>query len=401
MMRAASCLSLLMLGGMTTCTAMHTSLATLMHGRSWLVTSVDATRHPKMAERPLSYSEYLAQNRGSAMDGPPSYAEYLAARSGGGRHTDALRPFTSSHSLHAAPTHTASASEVGAHGGGGEAIAVDLRGQLPRNAFANCEKWLGIYTRRKELVNGRASYVKAYEANKMIWCVVTGDGTPLWTVGRASDKGEPSGSFQLHSDAQRLEDVTGAWWVYTGTMWVEAPHVQHRPILGHGPAEDPEPAANERSPQAPPPHAPAEPSAVAPSARLAGAAPIDVEPLQRRPTELAAPRLMSMLERRVADARALCAAAVDDRARPLMKSAIDDFMAGRIDATELERRRDAARLQAEAEYPPLNELYQAFAVYSDAATLRAKAEQAEAAAEGRLEGMLRTLEGQNGDSGTL
>ena len=382
-----------------TCAALHTSRTTPLHTSRASPLHTSRATLLRMAERPLSYSEYLAHNRGSAADGPPSYAEYLGARSGDARPTDALQQFASTRPHHEAPTQTTSVSEsVSAHGVG-EAIAVDIRGQLPQNAVDNCDKWLGMYTKRRELVNGRASYVKAYEATKMIWHVVAGDGTPLWTVGRASDKGEPSGSFQLHSDTQHLEDATGPWWVYTGAVWVDAPHVHHRPILDRGPADDGVPAASERAPEALPPRAPAEPSAVPPSIRLTSAAPLGVEPLQR-PTEhateqLAAPRLEAELEARVANARALCATAVDERARPLMQSAIDDFMAGEIDAVELERCRDAARTQTEAEYPPLNELYHAFAVYAEAAAVRATAERAEATAEARLDGVLRTLEQQN------
>ena len=94
---------------------------------------------------------------------------------------------------------------------------------------------------------------------------------------------------------------------------------------------------------------------------------------------------------RVATARSLCASEVDARAHELMEDAVREFIAKKIDGAELERRREAAREQAEKEHPQLSALDKAFAAYTAAAA-------AEQAAEATLEAALRALE-KKGDAG--
>ena len=100
------------------------------------------------------------------------------------------------------------------------------------------------------------------------------------------------------------------------------------------------------------------------------------------------------VETRVAKARSLCASEVDARAHELMEDAVREFIAKKIDGAELERRREAAREQAENEHQPLSALDKAFAAYTAAAA-------AEQAAEATLEAALRALEkkGEAGPSG--
>ena len=113
------------------------------------------------------------------------------------------------------------------------------------------------------------------------------------------------------------------------------------------------------------------------------------------------------LEERVVSARSVCTAAVDKRVRELAQPAFDEYMADRIDAAELDRRKAAAREQATAEHAPLTELERASAEYTEAVSARTKAEAAlatseaaEDAAEAKLEAVLRGLErGQPGPSG--
>ena len=103
----------------------------------------------------------------------------------------------------------------------------------------------------------------------------------------------------------------------------------------------------------------------------------------------------------------VCTAAVDKRARELALSAFDEYMAGRIDAAEFDRRKAEARAKATAEHAPLTELERASAAYTQAVSARTRAEAAlstseaaEDAAEAKLEAVLRGLErGQPGSSG--
>ena len=113
------------------------------------------------------------------------------------------------------------------------------------------------------------------------------------------------------------------------------------------------------------------------------------------------------LEERVVSARSVCTAAIDKRVRELAQPALDEYMADRIDAAELDRRKAEAREKATAEHAPLTELERASAEYTEAVSARTKAEAAlatseaaEDAAEAKLEAVLRGLErGQPGPSG--
>ena len=117
----------------------------------------------------------------------------------------------------------------------------------------------------------------------------------------------------------------------------------------------------------------------------------------------------SEMEERVAKARSVCSAAVDKRVRELAQPALDDFMADRIDAAELVKRKAAAREKAASEHKPLATLDAAFAAYTKAVAARekayqayTKAEAAEDAAEAKLAVALRELEqGQAGPSGAV
>ena len=56
------------------------------------------------------------------------------------------------------------------------------------------------------------------------------------------------------------------------------------------------------------------------------------------------------LEERVVGARSVCTAAVDKRARELALPAFDEYMADRIDAAELDKRKAEAYAKATAEH---------------------------------------------------
>ena len=112
------------------------------------------------------------------------------------------------------------------------------------------------------------------------------------------------------------------------------------------------------------------------------------------------------MEERIVGARSVCTAAVDKRVRELAQPALDEYMADRIDAAELDRRKTQARQKATAEHAPLTELDRASAGYMEAVSARTKAEAAlstseaaEDAAEAKLEAVLHALEqGQPGAS---
>ena len=87
------------------------------------------------------------------------------------------------------------------------------------------------------------------------------------------------------------------------------------------------------------------------------------------------------------------------RARSRARSAqpaFDDFLAHKVDASELDKRTMAAREKAAAEHKPLATLDQAFAAYTEAVAARARAQAGEDAAEAKLEAALRDLEKGSG-----
>ena len=104
------------------------------------------------------------------------------------------------------------------------------------------------------------------------------------------------------------------------------------------------------------------------------------------------------LQTRVATARSVCSAAVDQRVEALTQPAFKDFIADKIDAAELTRRKAAARKAAEAEHAPLSALDAAFGKYTAAVAARVAAEEGvdkamavEDAAEAEVQAAVRAL----------
>ena len=105
------------------------------------------------------------------------------------------------------------------------------------------------------------------------------------------------------------------------------------------------------------------------------------------------------MEERIVGARSVCTAAVDQRVRELAQPALDEYMADRINAAELDRRKTEARQKATAEHVPLTELDRASTGYMEAEAALRTSEAAADAAEAKLEAVLRALErGQPGSS---
>ena len=261
---------------------------------------------------------------------------------------------------------------------GDETIA--LVGELP--STANQEAYerliLGVYNRRSELVNGAPSYVKASGERYMLWHVSEWG----WCVSFASNKGKPLGFIRLSSDKKRLEDAIGTWQVVNEKSWLDAPGLR---LLRHVPPADEVSVVGERT-------------------RDQKDAEGRKRAIDLTEGTMETPRKRSRaddVETRVAKARSLCASEVAARARTLMQAHYQEFCDEKIDGAELERRRAAAREQAEKEHPPLSALDKAFAVYTAAAAAEQAAEAKREAAEATLEAALRALEkkGEAGPSG--
>jgi hypothetical protein len=120
---------------------------------------------------------------------------------------------------------------------------------------------------------------------------------------------------------------------------------------------------------------------------------IDLEPEESRK------QARTALPERVAEARSLCTAAVDERYRALIKPAFDAWAADEIDEDELKARKPAARKQAAAEHEPLAALDGAYGAYTAAIAARVAAEAAEEKAEAEVDAVVRAIEQQAAAAG--
>jgi len=102
------------------------------------------------------------------------------------------------------------------------------------------------------------------------------------------------------------------------------------------------------------------------------------------------------LAMRVVTARSQCSTETEDQVREMLKPAIDEWIAGQIDAAELDRRKKAACKQALSGHAPLSRLEAAFESYSAAIAVRAAAEAKEDAAQVELKGALQDIEQEQG-----
>ena len=86
-------------------------------------------------------------------------------------------------------------------------------------------------------------------------------------------------------------------------------------------------------------------------------------------------------------------ASVDAQYKQLIKPAVDEYLADKIDSAELDRRKAAARAKATGEHPPLKQLDTAFGAYKEKMAALAAAEaEAEEAAEA-VDAAVRQIEG--------
>ena len=64
---------------------------------------------------------------------------------------------------------------------------IEFTGSMPSEANADCNRFLGCYKSRGELVNGRPTYVKTDDEACMIWYYENGSTKRQWHIGLTSE----------------------------------------------------------------------------------------------------------------------------------------------------------------------------------------------------------------------
>ena len=279
-----------------------------------------------------------------------------------------------------------------------QANLIALGGSLPANCHSDISEDLGVYKKQSEYVNGRPTYVKVDDDKAAIWY---DDGMEKWRVG--STLTLKAGRYHrcclyVKDAAMTPEAATGKWKAcrITGKGWIDAQNVRAVALnldpakwkaigtaaAAAASAEEEVSIVSESTPQ----QRNAEGRKRAIDLNL-------LDSLSKRPKTASAE-----LQTRVATARSVCSAAVDQRVETLIQPAFKDYVAGKIDAATLDRRKDAARKTAEAEHAPLSALDAAFGKYTAAVAARVAAEEgvdravaAEDAAEAAVQEAVRAL----------
>jgi len=268
---------------------------------------------------------------------------------------------------------------------------VALVGELPSGA-SNCIKQrLGVYEEQSGTqYNGRPCYRQVGDdagPGRMIWSCKIGTGGPhAWMAGNSAGVGKTNGALHLASN-EPLEQASGTWQMAlaNGGTWAPAPDVR---VLGDAaPNEVQETGERSRAEK---------------DAELRKRA-VDLEydtPRKRSRTQA------SQLEERVAKARSSTNGAIKRRMKELAAADYDEFMEDKIDAAELERRKEATRVQATADHQQRTALDKAYDEYTAAGEAReaackaqAAAADVEEAAEAALHKVLQLLEA--GPSGAV
>ena len=227
--------------------------------------------------------------------------------------------------------------------------------------------------------NGRPCYRKGSDDNYMLWSYKHA-GTDVWIFGNAVNVGGPSGRIYLVS-SDPLEQARGTW--MTAGM-VQAPDLR---VLCEAAPDVQETGGRTRKQK-------------------------DVE-LRKHAVDLEhdTPRKRSRqqtekLEERVAKARSTTNGAIKRRMKELATAATNEYLEDKIDAAELDRRKEAARVQATADNQQRTALDTAFDTYTAAGQAREAACKAQAttadveeAAEAALYKVLQQLEA--GPSGSV
>ena len=249
------------------------------------------------------------------------------------------------------------------------ASTVAVHGATPGNLHQNK---MGLYKKRAELVNGWPSYEAAFDSNVAMW-----HGGLSWFVGPKDSLGTTKGFLSALDGALRPEAISATWKVADGTgAWPDAPDVH---IFTRSS-----------------PTATASTSAAATAASSSGTTTTDDDGVEvtgertreqrdaegrKRAIDLnlldanKRPRTASTeLQTQVAKARSVCTGEVQKRVEELIRPAVADYVVDKIDDAELDRRKAAARAQAESEHAPLSKLDAAFSAYTAAVAARVAAE---------------------------
>ena len=258
---------------------------------------------------------------------------------------------------------------------------VALVGELPSGTPAGDYQFPGVYEEQSgPPYNGRPCYRKVSDDNLMAWSCKD-EGTDMWMFGNAAYVGMPFGGIYLYS-SDPLEQASGTWKMAAGN--VEAPDIR---VLCEAAPDVQETGGRTRDQK-------------------------DVE-LRKHAVDLEhdTPRKRSRqqtekLEERVAKARSTTNGAIKRRMKELAAAATNEYLEDKIDAAELDRRKEAARVQATADNQQRTALDTAFDTYTAAGQAREAACKAQAttadveeAAEAALYKVLQQLEA--GPSGSV
>ena len=265
-----------------------------------------------------------------------------------------------------------------------DARYVELSGRLLADAHPACATYFGIYKRLENDVNGKPAYRKVGDDAKSMWSYLSPTATsrtPWRIIGQTTNIGSSTGAIGTGVDPQN--PARFATLNHDNSAFLFAPDVRVTPLA---PADDDEVTVVATS---------------TPEARNAEKRKhaIDLELFE--PKRARTPSVE--LETSVAKRRSTLTPDVDKKVVALVQPAIEEWVANKIDAAELERRKAEARKAAEAEDARLSALDAAHAKCTAAVAARVAHEEAgeklraaEDAAEAELRKLLPAEAGPSG-----
>eukprot|EP00964_Phaeocystis_antarctica_P001372 scaffold732_cov60-Phaeocystis_antarctica.AAC.3 len=221
---------------------------------------------------------------------------------------------------------------------------IALVGTLPPEAPAASLGYFGVYEVCAQVVNGMPTYERLDDPWKggnacRIWYMPDPEmGLGCWRVGIASHVGKGRGAaIRMNCDTKGalcIDRATGRWEAWDGARgWLAAPAIQ---VLGSpAPLEEVE-VTGERTPEQK-------------DAELRKRA-VDLENDHERPRKRCRAQA-AQLKERVAAVRSRTDAAIELRMHELLKNDFQEFIGSKIDAAELDRRKQEVRQIASATIP--------------------------------------------------
>ena len=254
---------------------------------------------------------------------------------------------------------------------------VELTGDLPPGVQAICARFLGLYKRQQNDVNGKASYGKVGDADSSLWI---SPGSVGYIAGSTRDIGTAKGHLTRYGS-----DLSGnsVWRATRASDWVDAPNLRAIALTA---ADDDEVTVV------------ATPTPEARNAEKRKHA-LDLELFEPKRAKTPSVELETIVAKR----RSVLTPDADQKVAALMQPNFEDFLANKISAAELEERKAAARAAAEADDKRLRALDAAHAKYTAAVAARVAHEEAgeklraaEDAAEAELRKLLPAEAGPSG-----